>query len=98
LLQDNAPAHKAASVCELLTQKMLQPFIASLLSRFISARLLSVHQVENKVKRTPLADFAEIQGAVTDELKEFQKKEFSAAFQKLYDRVEACTYVNGANF
>jgi hypothetical protein len=27
LLQDNAPAHKAASVCQFLTpQKMLQPF------------------------------------------------------------------------
>jgi hypothetical protein len=42
LLHDNAPAHKAASVCEFLTKKMLQPFIAALLSRFISARLLSV--------------------------------------------------------
>jgi histone-lysine N-methyltransferase SETMAR len=27
LLHDNAPAHKAASVCQFLTQKMLQPFI-----------------------------------------------------------------------
>jgi hypothetical protein len=27
LLHDNAPAHKAASVCQFLTPKMLQPFI-----------------------------------------------------------------------
>jgi len=27
MLHDNAPAHKAASVCQFLTQKMLQPFI-----------------------------------------------------------------------
>jgi len=27
LLHDNALAHKAASVCQFLTQKMLQPFI-----------------------------------------------------------------------
>jgi hypothetical protein len=26
-LHDNGPAHKAASVCQFLTQKMLQPFI-----------------------------------------------------------------------
>jgi hypothetical protein len=26
-LHDNAPAHKTASVCQFLTQKMLQPFI-----------------------------------------------------------------------
>jgi hypothetical protein len=50
------------------------------LSRFISARLFSVPQVENEFKRTLLADVAEIQEAVTDELKKFQKEEFSASF------------------
>ena len=55
LLHDNAPAHKAASVCQFLIQKkMLQPFTTPLLSRLISARLFSVPQVENEVKRTPL--------------------------------------------
>jgi histone-lysine N-methyltransferase SETMAR len=29
LLHDNAPAHKAASVCQFLTPKMLQPFITT---------------------------------------------------------------------
>jgi hypothetical protein len=36
------------------------------------------------------ADVAEIQEAVTDELKKAQKEEFSAASQKLYDRAKAC--------
>ena len=56
LLHDNAPAHKAASVCQFLTQKMLQLFITPVLSRFTSARLFSVPQVENEVKRTPLCE------------------------------------------
>jgi hypothetical protein len=54
VLHDNAPAHKAASVCQFLTQKMLQPFITPVLSRFISARLFPAPQVENEVKRTRL--------------------------------------------
>jgi len=43
-------------------------------------------------------DVAEIQEAVTDELKKVQKEEFSAAFQKLNDRAKACINVNGAYF
>jgi len=43
-------------------------------------------------------NFAEIQGAVTDELKKVQKEEFSAAFQKLYEHTKACIYANGAYF
>ena len=35
-------------------QKMLQPFITPVLSRFISARLFSIPQVETEVKRTPI--------------------------------------------
>ena len=35
-------------------------------------------------------DVPEIQEAVTDELKKVQKEEFSAVFQKLYDRAKAC--------
>ena len=41
---------------------------------------------------------AEIQEAITDELKKVQKEEFLAAFQKVYDRVKACIYANGAYF
>ena len=48
-----------------------------------------------KLKGLHFADGAEIQDAVTDELKKVQKEEFSAAFQKLYDRAKACIYANG---
>jgi len=48
-----------------------------------------------KLKGLQLADVAEIQEAVTDELKKVQKGEFSAAFQKLYDRAETCIYASG---
>ena len=46
-----------------------------------------------KLKGLHYADVAEIQQAITDELKKVQKKELSVAFQKLYDRAEACTYM-----
>ena len=51
-----------------------------------------------KLKGLHFADVAEILEVVTDELKKVQKEEFSAALQKLYDRVKACIYANGAYF
>jgi hypothetical protein len=86
LLHDNAPAHKAASVCQFLTKKKkcYNPLPHPVLSRFISAGLFSVPQFENEVKGLHFADVAEIQEAVPDELKKVQKEEFSAGFQKMY--------------
>jgi hypothetical protein len=49
-----------------------------------------------KLKGLHFADVAEIQEAVTDELKKVQKEEFSASFQKMYDSAKACTYACGA--
>jgi hypothetical protein len=49
-----------------------------------------------KLKRLHLTDVAEIQEAVTDELKKLQKDEFSAGFQKLYGSAKSCIYANGA--
>jgi hypothetical protein len=40
-------------------------------------------------------DVAEIQEVIIDESKKVQKDEFSAAFQKLYDRAKACIYATG---
>ena len=51
-----------------------------------------------KLKELHFADVAEIEEAVTDELKKVQNDNFSAAFQKLYDRAKACIHANGANF
>ena len=45
-----------------------------------------------KLKGLRFADVAEIQGAVTNELKKVQKEDISAAFQKVYDRTIACIY------
>lgn len=58
--------------------------------RFISARLIPVPHVENKLKELHFAYGIEIQIAVTDELMGVQKQEFSAGFQKIYDRSKAC--------
>jgi hypothetical protein len=43
-----------------------------------------------KLKGLHFADVAEIQEAVTDELKKVQKEKFSAGFQELYDHAKAC--------
>jgi len=51
-----------------------------------------------KLKGLQLADVAQIQETVTDELQKVQKEEFSAAFQKLYDRAKACIYAKGVYF
>ena len=51
-----------------------------------------------KLKELHFADVAEIQEAITDELRKVQKEEFSPAFQKLYDNAKACIYGNGAYF
>ena len=91
LLHDNVPAHRAVSVCQFLAPKKCNnPLSPPVLSRFISAKLFSVPQIEMKLKGLQFADVAEIQEAVTDELKKVQKEEFSAAFQKMYDRAKAC--------
>ena len=94
LLHDNAPAHKAASVCQFLTKKKCyNPLPHPVLSRFISAGLFSVPQFENEVKGLHFADVAEIQEAVPDELKKVQKEEFSAGFQKENVRPRKSLYV-----
>jgi len=51
-----------------------------------------------KLKEFHFADVAEIQEAVNDEWKKVQKEDFSATFQKLYDRAKACIYANWAYF
>ena len=47
-----------------------------------------------KLKGLHTVDVAEIQEAITDELKKVQKEEFLTAFQKLYDCSKACIYAN----
>ena len=99
LLYENAPAHKVASVCQFLTPKNVTTlYYPPVESRFISARLFSVPQVENEVKRTPLCGCCWDPRSRYWWIKEYQKEEFSAAFQKLYDCAKASIYANGAYF
>jgi hypothetical protein len=52
-----------------------------------------------KLKGLYFLNVAEIQEAITDELRSSKKKkEFSAAFQKLYNHAKACIYANVAYF
>jgi hypothetical protein len=51
-----------------------------------------------KLKGLHFADVAEIQVAVTDELKKVQREEIWAAFQKWYDCAKAYIYSNGGYF
>jgi hypothetical protein len=55
-------------------------------------------KLKMKLKGLHFVKVAEIQVAVTDELKKFQKEEFLAAFQKLYNCAKACISANGAYF
>jgi hypothetical protein len=63
---------------------MLQPFITPPYSPDLSLPdYFLFSKLEVKSKGPHFADVAEIQEAVTDELKKVQKEEFSAAFLKL---------------
>ena len=89
-----APAYKAASICQFLTRKMLQLFITPYSPDLSPPDYFLFPKLKIKLKGPHFADVVEIREAVMDELKKVQKEEFSAAFQKLYDRAKACMYVN----
>jgi len=99
LLHDNAPTHKAASVCQFLAHNNVTTFYHPPYSPDLSPpEYFLFPKLKMKLKGLHFADVAEIQVAVTDELKKVQEEEFSAAFQKLYDRAKACMYATGAYF
>jgi hypothetical protein len=99
LLHDNAPAHKAASVCQILTPKNVTTIYHHLYSPDLSPPAYFLFsKLKMKLKGLHFVDVAEIQEAVTDELKNVQKEEFSAAFQNMYNHAKACIYANGAYF
>ena len=79
-------------------QKMLHPFITPYSPDISPPDYFLFPKLKMKLKGLHFADVAEIQEAVTGELKKVQKQEFSAAFHKLYDRKKACIYANEAYF
>jgi hypothetical protein len=82
LLHDNVPAHKAASVCKFLIQKMLQPFITtSYFPDLYPPGYFLFPKLKMKLKGLHFVDVAEIQEAVTDELKKIQKRNFRQVFR-----------------
>ena len=79
--------------------KKLQPFITPPYYPDLSPPgYFLFRKLKMKVKGLHVAEVVEIQKAATDEFWKVQKEEFSAAFQKLYDRAKACIYANGAYF
>jgi transposase len=99
LLHDNAPALKAASVCQFLTPKNVTTLYQPLYSPELSpSDYFLFPKLKMNLKGLHFVDVAEIQEALTDELKKVKKEEFSAAFQNLYDRAKDCVYANGAYF
>jgi histone-lysine N-methyltransferase SETMAR len=77
---------------------MLQPFITPYSPDLSPPDYFLFPKLKMKLKGLHFTDVAEIQEAVTDELKKVQKEEFSAPFQKPYDCAEACVCANGAYF
>ena len=82
LLHDNAPVHKAASVCQFLTQKYVTTLYHTPYFLDLSpSDYFLFPKLKMKVKRLHFADVAEIQEAVTDELKKIQKRNFRQLFR-----------------
>jgi histone-lysine N-methyltransferase SETMAR len=77
---------------------MLQPLITPYSPDLSPPDYFLFSKLKMKFKGLHFADVAEIQEAVTDEVKKVQKEEFSAAFQKIYDRKRACIDANGVYF
>jgi transposase len=99
LLHDNAPAHKAASVCQFLTQKNVTILYHPPYSPDLSPpEYFLFCKLKMKLKGLHFADVAEIEEVISDELKKVQKQEFLAAFQKLYNCAKACICANAAYF
>jgi len=87
LLHDNPPAQKCCKCLSISDpKKCYNPLSPPYPPDVTPPDYFLFPKLKMKVKGLHFADVAEIQEAVTDELKKVQKEEFSAAFQKLYDR------------
>jgi histone-lysine N-methyltransferase SETMAR len=83
LLHNNAPAHKAASVCQFLTQKNVTTLYHLPYSPDLSPPDYYLFpKLKKKLKGLHFADVAEIQEAVTDELKNVQKRGIFSNFSE----------------
>jgi histone-lysine N-methyltransferase SETMAR len=82
-LHDNAPAHKAASVCQFLTRKNVTTLYHPPYSPDLSPPdYFLFPKLKMKLKGLHFVDVAEIQGAVTDEVKKVQKRGIFSTFSE----------------
>jgi len=94
LLHDNAPAHKAASVCQFLTPKNVTTLYHPPYSPDVSPPdYFLFPKLKMKLKGLHFAGVAEIQEAVTDDLKKVQKEEFRQVSETV-DGTKACIYAS----
>jgi hypothetical protein len=68
MLHDNAPAHKAATVCQFFTQNTLQPFIPPYCPDLYQPDYFLFSKLKINLKGLHFAGVAEIQEAITDKL------------------------------
>jgi hypothetical protein len=97
LLHDNAPAH-ILHLPIFDPKNVTTPYHPLYVPDLSPPDYFMFPKLEMKLQGLHFEDVAEIQEAITDELKTVQKEKFSAAFQELYDPTEACIYANGAYF
>ena len=104
LLHDNVPAPKAASVCQFLTPKNITTLYHHPYSPDLSPPdYFLFPKLKTKLKGLHFADVAEIQEAVTNELKKFKKRGIFGSFSETLRRRKSlyvCVYIyaSGAYF
>jgi hypothetical protein len=91
---------KTARVCQFFTpKKCYNPLSPPPYSPDLSSPDYFVFpKLKMKLKGLHFADVAEIQEAITDELKKVEIDEFLAAFQKLCNHAKTCIYAKVAYF
>jgi hypothetical protein len=83
LLHYNAPAHKAASVCQFLTPQNVAPLYHPSYSPDLSPPdYFPFPKLKMKLKGLHFEDVAEIQETVTNELKKVQKRGIFCSFSE----------------
>jgi len=99
LLHDNAPTHRTARVCQFLPPRNVTTLYHPPYSPDLSPPdYFLFPKFKMKLKGLHFADVAQIEEAVTVELKKVQKEKFLAVFRKVYDRAKLCICANGDFF
>lgn len=99
LLHDNAPAHTAASVRQFLAQKQVATLNHPPYSPDLApADYFLFPKLKLHLKGTKFNTIADIQKAVTDELRAIPSEFFSKAMKKLKSRAALCIQSNGSYF